>query len=234
MTAHNELLQLINDSLEEAVTALRVCLPGRVETYDPDTMLASVQPLLKVRFYRRAQSELLPIIANVPVCHPRTATAMLRLPVATGDLVTLVFSDRSLENWLSGNGEARETLDPRKHHLSDAFALLGGYPGGRSQTANNPNAAELVVSPGTKITVGNGAEELLQLAHDAFSNLKDLADELSQTLTDIQALTVTAPSGGGPTSVPINAAAFAATQSAVDAISSAVQTTADDLAKIKA
>jgi len=232
MGTHNELLSLINDAIEEAVTGLRVCMPGRIEKYDPDTMLANVQPLLKIKFYGRKTSELLPIINNVPVCHPRTGSALLRLPVASGDLVTLIFADRSIETWLADKAEPRESLDTRKHHLSDAFAILGGYPKGLPQTANNPNAAELVVSSGTKITIGNGAEELLQLAHDAFTSLKDLTDELSQALADIQLITHT-DSVGGTTSIPLNAASFIATQVTVDAISSTVQTTLTDLEKIK-
>jgi len=232
MSGHAVLLKLINQAIDESNSSFRVSMPGRIEKYDPDTMLANIQPLLKIKFYGRSNSELLPIINNVPICHSRTGSSLIRLPVALGDLVTLVFSDRSIESWVSGSGGAKEPEDTRKHHISDAVAFLGGYPKGLKQTAKNKGALEIVVKSGTKITIGNGEEELLQLAHDAFTSLKTLTEELSQTLADIQLITVTG-NQGSPTSVPINASSFATIKTSVDAITSEVQTTLTDLEKIK-
>ena len=228
MSGHGVLLNLINQAIEESNSALRVCLPGRIEKYDPETMLANIQPLLKIKFYGRTSSELLPIINNVPICHIRTGSALIRLPVALGDLVTVVFADRSIESWISGKGEARDPLDTRKHHITDAFAFLGGYPTGLSKAAKNKDALEVIVEPGTKITIGNESEELLQLAHDAFTSLKSLTEQLAQTLTDIQLITV--PAFGSP---PNNAASFATIKTSVDAITTEVQNTLTDLEKIK-
>lgn len=224
--------ELIRVSFIEMAGELRVCLPGRIETYDPDTHLASIQPLIKRKFYGQENAELLPIVNRVPVIHPRTAKALIRLPVASGDIVTLIFADRSIEPWLQGDGVAAEALDTRQHHLSDAYALLGGYPEGNPVTANNPDALEIVVVEGTKITIGNGAAELLQLAHDAFTELKNLVDEMSQTMSDIQAITVTG-NLGSPTSTPLNAASFVALKTSVDAIGATVDTVISDLGKIK-
>ena len=164
----------------------------------------------------------------MPICHSRTESSLIRLPVALGDLVTIVFSDRSIESWVSGNGEEKEPEDTRKHHISDAVAFLGGYPKGLKQTAKNKNALEIIVKSGTKLTIGNGEEELLQLAHDAFTSLKTVTEELSQTLSDIQLITVS--SFGSP---PNNAPSFATIKTSVDAIATGVQTTLTDLEKIK-
>ena len=189
---------LLRESFDEMAGELRVCLPGRIESYDPDTHLASIQPLIKRRFYARKMAVSLPIINRVPVIHPRTANAYIRLPVARGDLVTMVFTDRSMEAWLQGDGAETEALDTRQHHLSDAYAILGGYPEKKKITADNPEALEIHVEDGVKITIGNGTEELLQIASDAFTELKNLVNELSQTLADIQLLTVTSAGSGSP------------------------------------
>lgn len=212
---------------------LRVCLPGRIEKYDPDTHLASVQPLIKRKFYGRRTAVSLPIINRVPVIHPRTASALIRLPVASGDIVTMVFSDRSLENWLQGTGAEAENEDSRQHHLNDAYAILGGYTEKNSIKANNPNALEIQVSPGTKITMGNGTDELLNIANDVFVELKSLIQQVSQTMSDIQLLTVTAPGGGGPTTVPINSSSFATIKTAVDGIETNVDTAIAKLGNLK-
>lgn len=224
--------RLIRTAFVEFSGELRVCLPGRIEKYDPDTHLASVQPLIKRKFYGRKTSELLPVINRVPVMHPRTGKSLIRLPVASGDIVALVFSDRSLETWLQGDGTETENFDTRQHHINDAYAILGGYPDKRKITANNPDALEIFVEPGTKITLGNGTDELLQIALNVFNELRELTQQVSQTMDDIQLLTVTAPSGGGPTTVPINSASFATIGAAVDLIEADIDTAIAQLENI--
>ncbi len=224
--------ELIRRSFIEYAGELRVCLPGRIETYDSKTHLASVQPLIKRKFYGQKQAALLPIVNRVPVIHPRTGSALIRLPVAPGDIVTLVFADRSLESWIQGDGTEAEHNDVRQHHISDASALLGGYPEGNPITANNPDALEIQVTEGTKLTIGNGSVELLQVASDAFAELRNLIDEMSQAMSDIQQITVTGNSGS-PTSPPLNAASFVALKINIEKIGTSVDTITSDLDKIK-
>ncbi len=228
----SELTKLMNDIIGVVNENLRVCLPAKIEDYDPDTQLATVQPLSRVKLYGYKESQSLPFIHRVPVIHPRTASSIIRLPVVNGDICTLIFADRSIENWVAGDGAEKDTLDIRMHHLDDAYAILGGYPEGNPRTANNPDALEIEVDPGAKITIGNGTDELLQLAYDAFVELKNLTTELSTTLTNIQAITVTGNSGA-PTSTPINAASFASTKTNVDNITNTVDTVIQSLNEIK-
>lgn len=224
---------VIRDAFRDLAGELRVCMPASVQEYDPDTMLASVQPLLKRKFYSATSPVLLPIINNVPVMHPRSGTAMIRLPIAKGDLVTLVFSDRSIEQWVQGAGEAKYTDDTRQHHLSDAYAIPGGYPKGKQKTAANPDALEIVLEPGTKVSIGNGTDELLAIAHASFTSLKDLCEKLASTLTGIQAITVTCAIAGSPSSTPINAATFSSLKTQVDSITSAVNSELSKLGNLK-
>lgn len=235
MTATDErdtLDVLIHEIITERISQFRVCLPAKILKYDPDTHLASVQPLLKRKFYKRKNSEMLPVINRVPVLHPRTSSAIVRLPVKKGDLVTLVFADRSLENWIAGNGEAKDPLDSRMHHLNDAYAILGGYPEQKPLTANNPNALEIQVESGTKLTIGNGQDELLKIAHDAFTSMKQLADQLKSTLTEIQLITHN-DSVGGVTSPPLNITNFANISSQVDTILTEINNELSSLGNIK-
>jgi len=225
------LARLIEQAFVEMSGELRVCLPGRIHKYDPDTHIASIQPLIKRRFYGASQATLLPIVNKVPVLHPRTGNALIRLPVARGDIVTVVFSDRSMEAWLQGDGTEAEALDTRQHHLSDAYAILGGYPEGKPITADNPNALELHVEPGTKVTLGNGTDELLAIAYNAFVKLSELTAQVSQTMTDIQAITHTET--GAVTSTPINSASFATIKTAVDGIKTSVDAEVTKLGNIK-
>ena len=233
MSGRVKLPLVMRDVFREMAGDLRVCLPGEVQEYDPDTMLASVQPLLRRRFYAAAGPVLLPIINNVPVIHLRSGTALIRMPIARGDIVTLVFSDRSIEQWVQGSGEAKYPDDPRLLPLSDPYAIPGGYPRGRRKTAANPDALEVVLEPGTKLTIGNGTDELLAIAHASFTALQSACDRLSDTLAGIKLITVTCAAAGSPSSVPINVATFTALESQVDSLSSDVGAELQKLENLK-
>lgn len=233
MSERIKLQTVVRDMFRDFAGDLRVCLPGEIQEYDEDTMLASVQPLLRRRFYSETSSVLLPIINNVPVIHPRSGSAMIRLPIARGDIVTIMFCDRSIEQWVQGNGEAKYPDDPRIHHLSDAYAIPGGYPKGKQKPAANPDALEIVLESGTKVTIGNGTDELLAIAHASFTSLKSLCDRLSDTLAGIQAITVTCAASGSPSSTPINAATFSSLGTQVNSLSSDVNTELQKLGNLK-
>ena len=188
-----EVLRLV---LEVAATEIRVAMPGRVTEYDDQTHLATVQPLIKAKTRTEADFQDLAPIQRVPVMHPRTAAAAILLPVAAGDPVTILFSDRALGRWKAG--DAVNPVIPeaaRMHDLSDCWAIPGGYPTGKPLAPSNPGALDIVLEPGTKVAVGNGTDELVQLLHD---------------LMDYVETKITFSNGGGPTGPPTNAAALLA------------------------
>ena len=229
----SELANLIKDSFEKLISDAHVCLPAEIVKYDPDTMICSAQPLIQHRFEKGSKSVKYPVINKIPVVFSRTSNALIRLPVSNGDIVTLVFADHEISNWVNSGGASVEYLDKRFHHINDCFAWVGGYPVGKKHTAKNPNALEIIVSPGTKITFGNETDDLLAIAHDSFSELKTLTERLSDTLTNIAALTVVCAGPGNPSSIPINSASFTATKTQVDAVAVAVQSELDKLSNIK-
>ncbi len=179
-------------TLQEAMaTSVRVALPGRVTAYNSTTHLAEVQPLLQQRRVGEAQPRNLPVLTRVPVVHPRTEAAAVLMPVAEGDLVTLLFSDRALDRWKAGDGSI--TVEPesgRKHDLADCWAIPGGYPQGKPLAPINPGALEIRLTDGVKVAITNGTVELLTILHG---------------LLDYLETTVTFSNGGGPTGPPTNA-----------------------------
>lgn len=106
---------------------LRVALPGRVESYDPATQKANVQPLIMESYaddLGDAQVERLPVVTNVPICFPGAGPYRVTFPVAVGDTVLLVFCSSSIDRWLSRGGEV-DPQDARHHDISDAVAIPG-------------------------------------------------------------------------------------------------------------
>lgn len=161
----------INPSLAEALRVversigarLRVALPGKVTKYDQEKGFADVQPLLLRKLEDEQSGKKLPVIPKVSVIHPRSSAGAVFLPLDVGDLVTLIFSDRALDRWKSGNGQFVEPSVSRQHDLTDCWAIPGGYPEGLPPSQRFPGALEIWLKSGTKFAVSNGTDELVDL-----------------------------------------------------------------------
>ena len=204
------LAELIRTSQKSHGSRLRVALPGKVVSYNSKTHLATVQPLL-MDLGTKEFPETLPPVPRVPIAHPRTAAGAVFLPVAKGDLVTLLFSDRALDAWKAGVGQPVDPDNTRQHDLSDCWAIPGGYPEGAKPGQRFPGALEVWLKPGTKFAVGNGTAELLAV-------IDDLASALGSLLSAIQAETHTSALGY-PTGPPLPPALveYIAAKAALDA-----------------
>ncbi len=119
--------QAINNRLKDLHTAQ----PGIIETFDPDTQLATVQPAIKRIFKTVDESDVefltptaLPVLINVPVAFPRGNGFSLTFPVKKGDECLIVFNERSIDNW-NKNGGVQEPSAFRLHSLSDAMVYVG-------------------------------------------------------------------------------------------------------------
>lgn len=151
-----ELRRLIATELSEVHTTL----PGVIVSYDGRT--AVVRPALPKQL---ASGQVLdaPQIVQVPVCWPigdvSGAVALISVPLKPGDPVMLSFSERALENWLSGSDGPPD--DPRQFDLSDAFATPVMRPGAAAADTVNVSvqygACSLKLSPaGDATLVGPG------------------------------------------------------------------------------
>jgi len=121
---------VITNAIDRKTEDLRVAMPAEIVDYDVEKQLATVKPLLKTK-YRDGKVVDMPQIFNVPVAHPRAGDAYVHMPVKKGNTCMVVFSDRSMDKWIT-NGGSVDPDDVRQHHLSDAIA----YPGLYSQAEN--------------------------------------------------------------------------------------------------
>ena len=105
-------------------------VPAVITGYDATLQKASVRPLIK-QIMRDMLTKEYPTINGVPVVMPRTAFAGIQLPVAIGDKVILIFTQKSIENVLytdlSGTS-IPATVNPQDTRLkdyNDCIALVG-------------------------------------------------------------------------------------------------------------
>lgn len=106
---------------------IKVAMPGIIQSFDPDTVTAVVQPGLRcvqINNVGTTSTSEYPMLVDVPIIFPRGGGCTLTFPVKTGDECLLVFSDRCIDFWWQSGG-VQEPVDSRQHDLSDAFAIVG-------------------------------------------------------------------------------------------------------------
>lgn len=136
---------------------IHTCLPGKIIAWDGER--ATVQPALPKKL-ANGTSLNAPSIVSVPVCFPvgDNGHALISVPLKAGDAVMLNFSERSLENWLSGSDTAPD--DPRRYDLSDCFATPAVRPMvGKADTDNLSlmyNGGSIKIAPSGAITLTAG------------------------------------------------------------------------------
>lgn len=111
-------------SIESQLSEVNISMPGILVSYNDKTVRARVRPSLPKMLASGVPLDA-PEIVEVPVVWPRgmAGKAGITFPLSPGDGMLLVFSQRSLEGWLSGQNVAPD--DPRRFDLSDAVAVPG-------------------------------------------------------------------------------------------------------------
>lgn len=146
------------------MSAMRVSMPGIIQSFDPDAVTAVVQPAIKGAEQDESGAELsvnLPLLVDVPVLFPRGGGCTLTFPVKAGDECLVIFADRCIDFWWQSGG-IQEPVDERMHDLSDAFCIVGPQSqakkiGGISTTAaqlrTDDGSAYIEVAAGHDVTV---------------------------------------------------------------------------------
>jgi len=154
----SELLDAIKDVLwGELENKFHTCLPAIVNSYDPTGPKVEVQPLLRKAYNNGKEISFKPII-EVPVIFPRTKRCRFTFPLERGDTVLLLFSERSIETWLAGDGSEVTPLDGKKFSLTDAIAIPGLFAFGQGSPIEDGNKLEIVFDNAKFISDGEGFE----------------------------------------------------------------------------
>lgn len=165
--------ELFNNALRAELLKLRVSLPAKVTRYDVTKQLVDVKPLLKKRYYTETGTKdvELPVITNVPVEWPATndGKSFMSLPLKVNDLGSIYFTDRSIDNWLSGDGGIVLPNSIRHHDISDAVFKPGLRPFKKAlKNVSEDNAIfqndklRMEIYPDGKISIEGATQEMLE------------------------------------------------------------------------
>jgi hypothetical protein len=106
---------------------VHTAMPGVVEKYDPKTRRADIQPSLKRKMPGGKYMDF-PIIPNVPVMYSGTKRDTIHFPLAKGDEVLILFTERATDKWKTSGSKGIEEPDPRRFDLQDCIVIPGVQP----------------------------------------------------------------------------------------------------------
>ncbi len=188
-----ELEDVIRLALENFQSSFHVALPGRIESYDESAQTANVKPLLKNSFVDADGVDVveeLPVINSVPIQFMRGGGFFLSFPIVKGDHVLLVFNERSIDKFQTGEGEDTDPVDTRMNNLSDAVAIPGFYPDSKALGDAHPSNTVLGKDGSTQIHVADGKIELgAEASADKASLDSKIQIELTRIASELVALT---------------------------------------------
>ncbi|UVW51083.1 hypothetical protein NYO12_18015 [Klebsiella variicola] len=163
------------------MSAMRVSIPGIIQSFDPDAVTAVVQPAIKGAEQDESGSEVsvnLPLLVDVPVVFPRGGGCTLTFPVKAGDECLVIFADRCIDFWWQSGG-IQEPVDGRMHDLSDAFCIVGPQSQAKKISGISTSAVELRSDDGsTKLSLNPASGAINGTAPGGFNlnGLKILSD----------------------------------------------------------
>ena len=181
------LAEVIRMAIRQQLEGLHTSLPGRIEKYDVGEQKADIQLLLQRVLVDTDGTEMdpetLPILHDVPVRFVRGGGAFSSCPMTEGDLVHVVFVERSTDQYLAGNGDLTKPLDFRMHNLSDAVAYPGYYPRALALADAHAENAVWGFDGGAQIHIKPGGE-----VHLGSENAADFVALAQKVLTELQAV----------------------------------------------
>ena len=146
------LVDLIKTAIFSALTETHTCMPGIIDSFDASTQTATVLPAIQ-RLPKKAEDTPanIPPVVQVPVIFPSAGGYSITFPVAHGDEVLLIFSERALDSWQQAGG-IRPPASLRHHDYTDAVAIIGLH--------SNPKALSSYATDGLEIRNDAGTTKI--------------------------------------------------------------------------
>jgi|AntRauTorcE11897_2_1112592.scaffolds.fasta_scaffold29579_2 phage baseplate assembly protein gpV len=197
----------IRQGIANRLKDLHTSMPGIIESFDPATQTASIQPTIKRVFITRdgitetLTPSNLPLLINVPIQFPRGGGFSLTFPVTKGDECLIMFAERAIDTWHKFGG-IREPNAKRFHSLSDATAIVGlsslpnkvpSYSGTATQVKKDDGSAVISLNNDSSIGITSDSDitvtSLANIKAEAVGNITATCANLSATASGSAAIT---------------------------------------------
>lgn len=198
----------MKEAARSAVACVNVCLPATVVDYDDTTQKASVKLVPRFRRKDAANGNQIvcydpPNISGVPVAFPGAGEFSITWPLAAGDTGYVVFSDRSMDEWLSSGASRTEPQDIRRHNITDAIFVPGMRPFSDALGSEAIDSSALVIT-GDCIKLGSSsASDFVALASLVFDQFEKLEAIVADYIVAFNAAVTIAKANNAPEVVVI-------------------------------
>jgi hypothetical protein len=191
--------EFIREAIRADLLDLHVSMPGKVDTYDHTTQKASIVPLIKTKLKDYDSTEIeIPVLNNVPVrwdC-ANGGESFIHLPLKPGDTGMIMFTDRSIDNYLSISSTSEIVPlyhdNPRHHDLNDTWFIPGIRPFAKS--LQNTSADDIIIKNGD-LTIQIDPDGAIAIKNSEISDLINLLHETLTYIKDARVLTMMGPQG---------------------------------------
>ncbi len=170
------------EALQAYGRALRVAMPATITSFSPQQQTVAVQPALTEleRIDGVLAVKALPPLVDVPLVLPRAGGFTLTMPIQAGDECLVVFADSCIDAWWQSGGQQNQ-LELRRHHLADAFAIVGTWSQKRVLSNYSTGSAQLRNDAGT-VTVDIAASQVTVTAPTVSVNASSQASVTAPTV----------------------------------------------------
>lgn len=174
------IVEVMQSFVESRLNDVHTSIPGRIQSYDDSTGLASVEPLVKISRVNQDNTVSIieiPIIDNVPVCILGSTDFILKFPIKKGTGVAIFFSEVAIGNFINGGNSVVDPEDAAQFSLTDAFCILGLW--GKSTFPTGTPTIEVTTSGGINFLQGT----------QSFTKGDELETQLNSFLDTVGAIT---------------------------------------------
>ena len=140
---------------------MRVACPGIIQAFDPIEQTVTVSLALRENVevlqglngvtpvFTRQDVEVKQLL-HVPIVLPRAGLFSVTMPIQQGDECLIVWGDMCIDDWWQNGGIANQ-IERRRHHLSDAFAIVGCWSQPRVLSSYSTDTMQLRTEDGTVV-----------------------------------------------------------------------------------
>lgn len=181
----NELIKGINSLIDLSLSRIWTATPCVIRrvNYKDDSITVDVQPIInKVDGSGNTYNR--PVILDVPLQMPGSASSLINIPVSKGDTVLCVFCKSDITSFIYGDGEITDPKTLREMSINDAIAIPGVFP-----NKAHPNKNRTLPHDASSLSITNNIGTALENTVSLLSN--GSIEMKSPTQIDIDAPIVT-------------------------------------------
>ncbi len=214
-TKYRENVESMEFVLQQFRKTIYTALPATIESYNTKTKRAKLVPAIK-SISTDNKSSLLPVLVNVPVIFPASGAFTMHFPLAAGDAVLVVFSQRGIQNFKQDYQRSNPTNENVLDY--DSPIAIAGF-GAISFTPAETNSASLQTNDGKNAVIIGESEVSLKLDNNS------VTVSSSDIKLSVGSATATLTSSLFSSSVPIAAPDFTSSTGSAATFSQGITTT---------